>query len=172
MTRPLLTAALAMSVLACGEGALPLGAPEHPTELPTLDGSVPLQRFALTSLSDEGWSLDQRAAAPPAQADLSLRARGRCGALSLEVWSSSLGFCSVGSNFASTSDVAGAVGDCTAGSFIAGGSSNRIAVGDGYLVTKGGQPFGQLRVVDHTIVPASWDGSPVHVTLEFSRAPR
>jgi hypothetical protein len=36
-----------------------------------------------------------------------------------------------------------------------------------------GEALGVLRVADHTLVPGTWIGEPVQVTLEFlARAPR
>ncbi|MFT3711895.1 MAG: hypothetical protein QM817_30005 [Archangium sp.] len=173
MTRTLWLAALSLSVLsACGVGSLPMEAPAEPTRVPTTYAAStnPPQRFALTSASENGWSLSQHAAVAPGDADFTMYAAGCRGVVTFEIISQHFNFCRVGTGFTSVTDVPTTpTADCyTPYSFAAGGSDNRRAIGDGYVVLKDGEPYGQLLVVDHTLVPESWDGTAAQVTLDFT----
>jgi hypothetical protein len=148
-----------------------MGAPAEPERVPAFSAATnPPQRFALTSSSPDGWSLAQHAAVEPSAADFTLYANGCRGWVVFEISSPRFTFARVGSGFSSVNDVpTTAPGETYAApSFTAGGSSDARAIGDGYVVLLDGQPYGQLRVVDHTLVPESWDGKPVQVTLEFT----
>lgn len=172
--KPLTSCLVVLAFCACGEGALPMAPPAEPVRVadPFAATTPSAQRFALTSLSKDGWSLEQHAASPAAGADFTLSASGCRGWLANEISSTRFRFCKAGSNFAALSDVPSSAPDCenAAPSFRAGGSGGAVAIGDGYVVLLDGQPTGQLRVVDHTLVPGSWDGEPVQVTLEYVAA--
>lgn len=159
-----------LSLCACGEGAVP----EEPTRVgaPVGASTTSAQRFALTSKSTNGWSLTEHAAVPQASADFTINASGCRGGLSTSVLSTRFTFCPAGKGFANIDAVPSTMSNCDTGgtSISAGGSYGQVAVGDGYVVLQGGVAVGRLRIADHTLVPQSWDGQPVQVTLEYLSA--
>ncbi|MBL8909653.1 MAG: hypothetical protein JNM17_03010 [Archangium sp.] len=170
LLKPLTSCLVVLSFCACGEGALPMdgAALDEPGRV----GGAPTasaQRFALTSESTNGWSLAQHAAVPADAADLTINASGCRGGLSTFINSSRYRFCPAGTGFASVNAVPSTVSNCDSGTslFLAGGSNGHTNIGDGYVVMQGDAIVGQLRIADHTLVPQSWDGKPVQVTLEY-----